>query len=317
MRRLAAALLAPLAITAALAGCSSGSSATADASVTVSGTAGKAPTVQIPSKAASGDLVTKTLIKGNGPVITASDSFLGQFNVYLWHGTTHKLLYTTFGKTAQILPVRIGVTGLERAVTGQRVGSRVLAVVPPKYGYGAQGNSSAGIGAADTMVWVIDLIKSYPASASASGKPVSTGGGNLPEVTNQPGHAPVITIPSGKTPPSKLASVVLIQGTGAPVKAGQSITVKYTGEIWRNSQVFDTNWPTATSGTTTPPPRVFTLTATSLIPGWVTGLTGVPVGSRVLLVVPPADGYGKSGYPSIGIKGTDTLVFVIDILAAS
>jgi peptidylprolyl isomerase len=31
-------------------------------------------------------------------------------------------------------------------------------------------------------------------------------------------------------------------------------------------------------------------------------------------VVPPADGYGKSGSSSAGIKGTDTLVFVVDIL---
>jgi peptidylprolyl isomerase len=31
-------------------------------------------------------------------------------------------------------------------------------------------------------------------------------------------------------------------------------------------------------------------------------------------VVPPADGYGKSGSSAAGIKGTDTLVFVVDIL---
>ncbi len=42
----------------------------------------------------------------------------------------------------------------------------------------------------------------------------------------------------------------------------------------------------------------------------------MPVGSRVLLVIPPADGYGKAGNSSAGIKGTDTLVFVVDILGA-
>ena len=40
------------------------------------------------------------------------------------------------------------------------------------------------------------------------------------------------------------------------------------------------------------------------------------VGSRVLLVVPPADGYGPDGNPP-KIAGTDTLVFVVDILAAA
>ena len=51
--------------------------------------------------------------------------------------------------------------------------------------------------------------------------------------------------------------------------------------------------------------------------GGNTGLVGVPVGSRVMLVVPPKEGYGKTGQKSAGIKGTDTLVFVIDILATT
>ena len=52
-----------------------------------------------------------------------------------------------------------------------------------------------------------------------------------------------------------------------------------------------------------------------VIKAWDDQLVGKPVGSRVLLVVPPADGYGAAGSPP-KIKGTDTLVFVVDILAA-
>jgi peptidylprolyl isomerase len=44
---------------------------------------------------------------------------------------------------------------------------------------------------------------------------------------------------------------------------------------------------------------------------------GQTVGSRVLLVVPPADAYGSAGKPEAGIGSTDTLVFVVDILAAT
>ena len=51
------------------------------------------------------------------------------------------------------------------------------------------------------------------------------------------------------------------------------------------------------------------------IKGFSTGLAGQKVGSRVMLVVPPKDGYGKQG--SGEIKGTDTMVFVIDILGAA
>ena len=36
----------------------------------------------------------------------------------------------------------------------------------------------------------------------------------------------------------------------------------------------------------------------------------------MLIAVPPEQGYGKAGNPDAGIKGTDTLYFVIDVLAA-
>ena len=38
------------------------------------------------------------------------------------------------------------------------------------------------------------------------------------------------------------------------------------------------------------------------------------MGSRFMLVVPPAEGYGKKGNPQIGVTGKSTLVFVIDVL---
>ena len=53
-----------------------------------------------------------------------------------------------------------------------------------------------------------------------------------------------------------------------------------------------------------------------MIPGWDKGLVGQTVGSRVLLVIPPGDAYGSAGQSQAGIKGTDTLVFVVDIISA-
>ena len=53
-----------------------------------------------------------------------------------------------------------------------------------------------------------------------------------------------------------------------------------------------------------------------MIPGWNKGLVGQTVGSRVLLVIPPSDAYGSAGQWQAGIKGTDTLVFVVDIIGA-
>jgi FKBP-type peptidyl-prolyl cis-trans isomerase len=37
----------------------------------------------------------------------------------------------------------------------------------------------------------------------------------------------------------------------------------------------------------------------------------------VLLIIPPDKGYGPEGNTQAGISGTETLVFVVDILAAA
>jgi FKBP-type peptidyl-prolyl cis-trans isomerase len=315
MRRLFAALLAPLAVTAVLAGCSSSSAPTSSAnqSVKVTGSAGSAPTVHIPTQKASSDLVTKTLVTGHGAKLTSEDSYLANFSVYVWHGKTHKLLLSSYQSSPEVLPVTMGLTGLEKALNGARVGSRVLAVLPPKYAYGSSGNSQIGVTGADTMVWVVDLVKAFPPNAAASGKQITNGGGSLPLVSAAPGSAPQVKVPTKTAPPTKLVVKTLIQGTGAPVKSGQAIVVRYTGSIWRTGQEFNNNWPSTSQPNT--PPNVFTLG--QLIPAWNTGLVGVPVGSRVMLVVPPAEGYGSKGSAQAGIKGTDTLVFVVDILATA
>ena len=47
------------------------------------------------------------------------------------------------------------------------------------------------------------------------------------------------------------------------------------------------------------------------------GLVGQTIGSRVLLVIPPDKGYGTDGKAQAGIAGTDTLIFVVDLLLVS
>jgi peptidylprolyl isomerase len=248
MRRLAAAFLAPLAVIAALAGCgtkgapAAGPATNPNASVTVAGIAGKAPTVKIPAERAGSGLVTRTLIRGNGPALAVGDSYLANFDVYLWHGKTHKLLYSSYTSTPEVLPVQMGLSGLQQALTGQRVGSRVLAVLPPKYAYGTTGNAQLGVTATDTMVWVVDLLDAYAPTDAASGKTITNGGGSLPKITMAAGTGPTITIPK-TAPPTKLVVTTLIKGTGAPLKAGQAIVVRYVASIWRTGKVFNDNWP--------------------------------------------------------------------------
>lgn len=313
MRRAAALVAIPLLAMAAAAGCSSSpssssSSAGTNGDVTATGKFGAAPKVTIPAKKAGSALYTKTLIQGTGATMTSADTLEGNFVLYDWSGTTHKLLGSTFTQGGPTLFAGQMLPGLQKAVVGQKLGSRVLAVIPPKDAFGAQGNSQIGVKGTDTLVFVIDLDKLFSNTAGVPGTQASNGGGALPTVTSASGKAPTVNIPAS-SPPKALQVKPLITGTGPKVKSGQELLVQYTGLNWRTKKVFDSSWSHKQPLTTQ-------IGVGQVIPGWDKGLVGQTVGSRVLLVIPPAQGYGKSGQASAGIKANDTLVFVIDIIDA-
>jgi FKBP-type peptidyl-prolyl cis-trans isomerase len=315
MRRISAALLAPLVAGLALVGCgsSSSSSSNPNSAVSVSGAFGKAPVVKIPASPASGKLAVSTAIKGTGAVVPSGDNVLANLAIYKWSGKTHKLLESTFTAFPAVVPAQIGLPGLTSAIQGKKVGSRILAVLPPKYGYGTTGNTQLGVTKTDTTVWVIDLIKPFAPTASATGKVLSSGGGTLPTVKQAAaGTAPVITVPK-INPPKGLVTKTLIQGTGPVIAAKQTVVTQYVASIWRTGKVFNSTWPSSSSAGL---PFSFTMGGNGVIPGFQQGITGARVGSRVMIVIPPSLGYGSAGQSSVGIKGTDSLVFVVDILAA-
>jgi FKBP-type peptidyl-prolyl cis-trans isomerase len=321
MRRAAAlAFIPPLLAAVAVAGCGSSSSskpaAAASASadtykaVTVTGAFGKAPTVTIPKETASGALLTKTLIQGTGAKVTSTEGLIGNVVAYDWSGKTSKLLGTSYSPglfiNGQVLP------SLENALVGQKVGSRVLAVIPPKDGLGTNATSE-GIGANDTLVFVVDMTSTF-STTGVTGTQTNSGGGALPTVIPPAANStagPTLKIPTTTTPPKTLQVQTVIKGTGPVVKKGDDIAVQYNGYIWRTGKSFQSSWTDGQGVYST------VIGEGETIPGWDTGLVGQTVGSRVLLVLPPADGYGTAGNSAAGIKGTDTLAFVVDILAAA
>jgi peptidylprolyl isomerase len=316
MRRASALIAIPLLAALAVVGCgsstpssssSSSSSATTNASVTATGTFNSTPKVTIPAQKAGDNLVTRTLIKGSGATLTSTDSFVGNYVAYIWSGTKHTLMTTTYNQTPALFPSQL-LTGLDTALKNATVGSRVLAVIPPKDGFGTSGESQLGITGTDTLVYVIDVVKAIANDSAASGAHVSSGGGDLPTVSDAATN-PTITIPKGVAEPKNLEVKTLIQGTGPAVAKNDYIVVQYTGVDWKTGKTFGSSWSESQLFGTA-------LNTQAIIPGWVDGLPGQKVGSRVMLVIPPKDGYGSSGNSQAGIGGTDTIVFVVDILDA-
>jgi peptidylprolyl isomerase len=123
---------------------------------------------------------------------------------------------------------------------------------------------------------------------------------------------PTLTIPATAAP-ARLTQQSLVQGTGATVAKGDTLVANYTGQTWApksgKPNVFDSSFSHGAPG-------AFVIGVGQVIPGWDKTLVGKKLGTRVLLTLPPADGYGSSGQPSAGIAGTDTLVFLVDLIAA-
>lgn len=126
------------------------------------------------------------------------------------------------------------------------------------------------------------------------------------------GATPTLTAPDTAAP-TKLTQQTLVQGKGAVVAKGDTLVANYVGQTWalKNGKpnVFDSSFSRGA-------PAAFIIGVGQVIPGWDKTLVGKKLGSRVLLTVPPADGYGSSGQPSASITGTDTLIFVVDLVGS-
>jgi peptidylprolyl isomerase len=137
------------------------------------------------------------------------------------------------------------------------------------------------------------------AAESVAGEPcVAQQGDGGPE-------APEVPVPVGP-PPTDLVVEDLVAGDGAVAAVGDSITVDYVGVACSTGEVFDSSY---TAGE----PATFSLEPGSLIEGFATGIEGMAVGGRRLLVIPSDLAYGAQG--SGPIAPDEALVFVVDLRA--
>jgi peptidylprolyl isomerase len=152
----------------------------------------------------------------------------------------------------------------------------------------------------------ITLAACSPGDDASSDAGSTGSSGPFPTTSTVPGEAPELTFPD-EDPAPTLQLDVLTEGGGERVEAGDLLIAHYTGQVW-DGEVFDSSF-----GDT---PLAFPIGTGGVIRGWDEGLVGQATGSRVILTVPPEYGYGPDGNAAAGIDGTDTIVFVVDILGS-
>ena len=111
--------------------------------------------------------------------------------------------------------------------------------------------------------------------------------------------------PTSTTTPTGLVIEDLVVGSGSAAKAGDTVSVHYTGTLL-NGEKFDSSRDRGE-------PFTFTIGVSQVIQGWQEGLIGMQAGGIRKLTIPPDLGYGEQGAGGV-IPPNATLVFEIELM---
>jgi peptidylprolyl isomerase len=120
-------------------------------------TDGSAPKITVPKSKPPTALVANYVIEGDGDEVKADSTVLVQYEGVLWDtgkefdSTYQRGQLTSFG-------LQQVVKGWAQGLTGKKVGSRVLIVIPPKLGYGDKPPAGSGIEKDSTLVFSVDIL---------------------------------------------------------------------------------------------------------------------------------------------------------------
>jgi FKBP-type peptidyl-prolyl cis-trans isomerase len=132
-----------------------------------------------------------------------------------------------------------------------------------------------------------------------SKKRVTTKNATAKKMTNNPIKSAAVTTASG------LTYIITKRGTGAQLKAGETVIVNYTG-LLTNGQKFDSSLDRGE-------PFPFKLGAGDVIKGWDEGVQKLRVGDHATFIIPPSIAYGERGAGGVIPPGA-TLIFIIEVV---
>jgi FKBP-type peptidyl-prolyl cis-trans isomerase len=212
----------------------------------------------------------------------------------LYNGTTGEQIETYgWGEGDPATPFRADpellFVGFAKTLGCLGPGTRAVGVIPGAEAFGQQGEQ-VGIGADDVIVFVIDVLTDNVWTT------------DLPDIGGS-AEAPTVTLPD-TAPKTQLEIAVLEEGDGDAVGPADSVSVNYLGTAWETGEVFDSSFARGE-------PSVFQVGG--VVQGFKEALLGQTVGSKILVTMPPALGYGaQEGHP----LQTSTLVFYVEIVDA-
>ncbi|HEY9685604.1 MAG TPA: FKBP-type peptidyl-prolyl cis-trans isomerase [Coleofasciculaceae cyanobacterium] len=124
-----------------------------------------------------------------------------------------------------------------------------------------------------------------------------------------PHHGAAATVPEVSAVESHIVDGIIVEdiavGSGKDAKLGDTVSVNYTGTLM-NGQKFDSSYDRNE-------PFEFTLGEGRVIEGWERGISGMKVGGKRILTIPPEKAYGEGGAPPV-IPPNATLKFEVELV---
>ena len=114
---------------------------------------GKTPKVTLPRTKPPAQLELKVLKNGTGSVVGKGDTVTLDYQGTSWN--TRKVFDQSYGKSPASFATDQVVEGFGAALVGQKVGTRLIVSIPPKYAYGEKGSGQQLAG--ETLVFLIEI----------------------------------------------------------------------------------------------------------------------------------------------------------------
>jgi peptidylprolyl isomerase len=275
--------------------------------VTVEGAVGESLDVELDKPVKSEEPRAQVIDEGEGAPVKMNEAAL--MHLYIGNGTSGKQAVNTYDAGP---PVQVSMSEDQLfkvvldEVVGSAGGSRVAISAPAKDVWGDQGAPQLEIKAADTVVFVADVVSVQPSEVldAPQGDEVATPK-DAPQVIEEDGQVTGFDWSSApKKAPEKLTVIPLVEGDGPPARAESMVTFDYFGAVYGEKKPFDESFSRE--------PVPFGVGVNGLIPAWDKTIPELNRGSRVMIIAPPEDAYGDQERP--GIPANSTLVFVVDVL---
>ncbi|CED90641.1 FKBP-type peptidyl-prolyl cis-trans isomerase [Actinomyces succiniciruminis] len=260
----------------------------ADSLPTLEGEAGSEPTVTWGDGDAPANLTVKTLDAGDGAEVTEDSLVVTDYALWQWGASE---VFDSSYARGEATPFSVSglISGWRCGLAGHHVGDRLEIAVPAELAYGDAAPEGYPSGDLVFVVEVEQAVTAAEVTAATKDAEVDTEAQQTladlgVTVSGDLGAAATISVADGAGAPTEQQNIILARGAGDEIAEGDQVALELAFVNWGDNDSLQSSWEAGG-------PQVMTVAAGAPI----AGLVGVPVGSRVVILMPGDESAGTVG----------------------